>query len=103
MGSLAVLMKIGLFSTKGGTATEPVYEIASPIFNKITIHLDERFYQGDQFIIEAKDNSKENVYVNQATLDGKALKQPWFYHKDLVEGGKLILEMSNTADERFNK
>ena len=103
MGALAVLMKIGLFSTKGGTATEPVYEIASPIFNKITIHLDERFYQGGQFVIEAKNNSKDNVYIKQASLDGKALKQPWFYHKDLVDGGKLVLEMDSTPDGEFNQ
>jgi len=103
MGSLAVLMKIGLFSMKGGTATKPVYEIASPIFDKITIHLDERFYSGKQFVIEAKNNSTENLYVQQAILDGKPLGKPWFYHTDLVDGGKLILEMGNTTDSAFNE
>lgn len=94
MGSLAVLMKIGLFSMKGGAAIDPVYEIASPIFDKITIHLDERFYSGGQFIITAKNNSPQNVYVQKATLDGQLLNQPWFSHKALVDGGELVLEMS---------
>ena len=93
MGALAVLMKIGLFSMDGGTATAPTYEIASPIFDKITLHLDERFYPGKQFVIEAKNNSATNLYVRRATLNGQPLHQYWFYHKDLVKGGKLVLEM----------
>jgi predicted alpha-1,2-mannosidase len=98
MGALAVLMKIGLFSLRGGTAVEPVYEIASPIFDQITIHLDDRFYPGNKFVITAKNNTPENVYVQQATLNGQALKQPWFSHQSLVNGGELILEMG--ADEQ---
>ncbi|MEZ4902110.1 MAG: GH92 family glycosyl hydrolase [Spirosomataceae bacterium] len=40
MGSLSVLMKTGLFSVNGGTSPQPFYEISSPIFNKITFHLE---------------------------------------------------------------
>lgn len=93
MGALAVIMKIGLFSTRGGAAKEPVYEIASPIFDKITIHLDSNYYSGESFVIEAKNNSADHMYVQSATLDGKAWTKPWFYHKDLVDGGSLRLEM----------
>lgn len=99
MGALAVLMKIGLFSLKGGAAIEPVYEIASPIFDKITIHLDDRFYAGGTFVITTKNNSPQNVYVQKATLDGQHLDQPWFSHKALVDGGELVLEMSPTKGE----
>jgi len=94
MGALAVLMKIGLFSMDGGTAVAPIYEIGSPIFDKITIHLDNRFYSGDKFIIETKNNAPQNVYVKKAVLNNKPLNQFWFYHKDLVKGGKLVLEMN---------
>ena len=84
---------MALFSMDGGTATAPTYEIASPIFDKITLHLEERFYPGKQFVIEAKNNSATNLYVRRATLNGQPLHQYWFYHKDLVKGGKLVLEM----------
>lgn len=93
MGALAVLMKMGLFSMRGGTDIEPTYEIASPIFDKITIALDKRYYAGGEFIIEANNVSKDNLYVQSVELDGKELNQVWFYHKDLVDGGKLRLEM----------
>ncbi len=94
MGSLAVIMKMGLFSMRGGTAVEPTYDLGSPIFDKITIHLDKNYYPGDQFIIEANNNSAENLYIKSALLNGKPLTQPFFYHKDLVKGGKLFLEMA---------
>ncbi|MBK9018118.1 MAG: glycoside hydrolase family 92 protein, partial [Saprospiraceae bacterium] len=61
---------------------EPTYEIGSPLFDKATIHLDPNYYPGGTFTIEAVNNSKENKYVQSATLDGKPLTKPWFYHKD---------------------
>lgn len=94
MGSLSVIMKMGLFSMRGGTAVEPTYDLGSPIFNKITIHLDERYYPGGQFVIEAKNSSPENLYIKSSVLNGDTLTQPFFYHKDLVKGGKLVLEMT---------
>lgn len=93
MGALAVIMKMGLFSTRGGAARKPVYEIASPIFDKITISLDPAFYPGGSFVIEAKNNPEKNFYVQSANLNGEDLSKAWFYHEDLIKGGKLLLEM----------
>jgi predicted alpha-1,2-mannosidase len=101
MGSLAVIMKMGLFSMRGGTSVEPSYDLGSPIFNKITIHLDEHYYPGKQFIIEANNSSPENLYIKSATLNGTALSEPLFYHKDLVNGGKLILQMDDKPCDFF--
>lgn len=93
MGSLAVLMKIGLFSTNGGTSQKPFYEIGSPIFDKITIHLNSAYYPGKKFVITAKNNGAKNFYIQSAMLNGKALNRPWFFHDTLVKGGQLILQM----------
>ena len=98
MGSLAVLMKIGIFSTNGGVTEKPFYEITSPIFNKITIHLNPTYYPGKQFVIETKNNSSNNVYIQSAQLNGKLFNQPWMYHDALVKGGQLILQMGPTAN-----
>ncbi len=103
MGSLSVIMKMGLFSMKGGTAIEPTYDLGSPIFNKITIHLDKKYYPGGQFVIEANNNSSENLYVKSAVLNGDALAKPFFYHKDLVKGGKLVLDMTNEPVKTLDK
>jgi predicted alpha-1,2-mannosidase len=101
MGSLAVLMKTGLFSTNGGTSERPFYEISSPIFKKITIHLNPDYYSGEKFIIEAKNNSSKNVYINSASLNGKALNQPWILHETLTKGGKLSLKMTNKPNRNW--
>jgi len=93
MGSLAVLLKIGLFSTNGGTSEKPFYEISSPIFNKVTIQLNQQYYPGKQFVIQAKNNSSKNVYIQSAKLNGNSLNKPWFLHETLIKGGELILDM----------
>ena len=99
MGSLAVLLKIGLFEMRGGAAINPIYEIGSPIFDKITIHLNKDYYVGEKFIIETKNNSSENRYIQSASLNGNTLKKSWFLHKELVEGGKLILNMGDKPNK----
>ncbi|TKJ36208.1 MAG: alpha-1,2-mannosidase [Planctomycetes bacterium B3_Pla] len=101
MGAWYVMSAIGLFEMDGGAATEPTYEIGSPIFDKVTIHLDNRYYKGGKFVIEAKNNSKENVYIQSATLDGKTLNKPWFYHRQLADGGKLILQMGQEPNKKW--
>lgn len=95
MGSLAVLLKIGLFSTDGGTAEKPFYEITSPIFDKVTIRLNKRYYPGGQFVIEAKNNNSSNVYIQSALLNGKLIGSPSFLHEELIKGGKLTLNMGS--------
>ncbi len=101
MGAWYVMSAIGLFEMDGGAATEPTYEIGSPIFDKVTIHLDNRYYKGGKFVIEAKNNSKNNIYIQSATLDGKPLNKPWFYHRQLADGGKLVLQMGQEPNKKW--
>lgn len=93
MGAWFVMSAMGLFETNGGASVKPFYEIGSPLFEKITIQLDPKYYRGKTFTIIAKGTSDANRYVQAAELDGKALTRPWFYHSDLVDGGSLILQM----------
>lgn len=101
MGSLAVLMKSGIFSTNGGTSEDPFYEISSPIFNKITFHLHSKYYKGKSFTIEAQNNSAKNFYIQSATLNDKPLDKPWILHETVTNGGKLILKMGNTPNKTW--
>lgn len=59
----------------------------------MVLHLDPKYYGGRTFIIEAKDNSETNVYIQSATLNGQPLSRPLLAHADLVKGGKLGLQM----------
>lgn len=93
MGAWYVMAAMGLFQTNGGASVKPFYEIGSPIFERATIQLDPKYYKGKSFTIIAKNTSDANRYVQSATLDGKPLTKPWFYHEDLVDGGTLVLQM----------
>ncbi len=95
MGALAVLMKIGLFQLDGGTTSDPVYQIGSPIFDKIEIDLNPDYYEGGKFTIETINNSKENIYIKSASLHGQLLDRFYLKHSEIVKGGRLVLEMSN--------
>ena len=94
MGSLNVLLKIGLFQMNGGTDENPVYQIGSPIFNKVTIQLNPKYYPGKSFVIKAQNNSAENVYVNKITLNNTPLNAYSISHDTITSGGELILEMA---------
>ena len=91
MGGVSALMSMGLFSLKGTTGIEPVYEITSPVFDEVIIKLDSKYYSGKTFTIKTYNNSAENCYIQKAELNGKPLNNFWFSHKTFAEGGTLEL------------
>ena len=101
MGSLSVLMKMGLFSMKGGCSIEPQIEVGSPAFDRITIKLHPDYFKGESFTIEAKNNSAENVFIQSASWNGKELGSWSVPQNELVKGGTVILEMANKPNEQW--
>jgi putative alpha-1,2-mannosidase len=95
MGSLAVLMKIGLFQMNGGTEENPTYQIGSPIFDRIVISLNPAYYSEKEFIIKTLNNNPENVYVESGNWNGKPISNWELRHNELTKGGELVLEMSS--------
>ena len=101
MGALGVLMAIGLFEVDGGCAEKPFYEITSPLFDKVTIHLDNRYYSGKTFQIITKGNSTDNMYIQNASLNGKKWTKCWFYHEDFIKGGTLELKLGAKPNKKW--
>jgi putative alpha-1,2-mannosidase len=101
MGALNVLMAIGLFSVNGGCSQEPFYEVTSPIFDRVILHLDERYHAGGTFVIEVERASAESLYIQSASLNGEPLDRPWFYHHDLMQGGTLRLVLGDIPNEEW--
>ena len=93
MSAWFMMASMGLFQTDGGCRTDPVYEIGSPIFERIEIELGKEFGRGERFIIEARNCSRLNQYVQGATLNGTELNSFKFPAGELLKGGKLELEM----------
>lgn len=77
------------------TPGNPVYTISSPIFDKVTIHLDSRYYNNDRIVIEAVNNSPDNTYMQKMELGGKNLRNYTISHQELVEKGHLTIYLGN--------
>ncbi len=101
MGAWFVMSSMGLFQMDGGTAQNPIIEIGSPKFKKTTINLDQNYFAGNAFTIEAKGVSDKNIYVQSATLNGTKLTAPWFYANQLTAGGALVLKMGAKPNTKW--
>ena len=51
MGGWFVMTSMGLFQMDGGCRVRPVYEISTPLFDRVVIHLDKDYYKGDKLIL----------------------------------------------------
>ncbi|MEC3907041.1 GH92 family glycosyl hydrolase [Tamlana sp. 2201CG12-4] len=101
MSAWFMMSALGLFQTDGGTRSEPIYEIGSPLFERIEIDLGNQYNRGRKFIIEAKNSSFNNKYIQSATLNGKELKNFWFPASELLKGGKLELVMGPEPNKQW--
>lgn len=86
MSSWYIFGAMGFYPVCPGKA---VYDIGSPLFEEISIQVG----NNKTFVIEAKEVSIKNKYIQSATLNGQTLDTPWFTHDDLIKGGRLVLQM----------
>lgn len=94
-----VLSALGFYSVCPGTDE---YVMGSPVFQKTTITLED----GKKFVVEAKGNNKQNVYIQSAALNGKPYTHNFLTYGDIAQGGSLTFTMGDkpavhrgTADE----
>lgn len=74
---------------------EPEYAIGSPQFTKATVHLD----SGKELVIEAPNNSEENIYVQNLKVNGEDWTSTALPHDVLSEGGTLEFDMGPEPSE----
>ncbi len=101
LGAWYVISSLGLFDMKGLTDQVPSFALGSPLFDKITIRLNDRYYKGKEFVIEARNNSKQNDYVQSMNLNGKPLTDTRIPFSEIVQGGRLVLEMGNQPKDGY--
>jgi predicted alpha-1,2-mannosidase len=101
LGAWYVISSIGLFDVKGLSDIKPSLGIGSPLFDKVTILLNKKYYPGKSFVIDTKNNSKENGYIQKILLNGKAVHQPFISLSDITRGGKLVLEMGAIPVDKY--
>ena len=103
MGGWFVIASMGLFEMNGGVTDEPTFDITSPLFDEIVIHIDKMYNGGKSFVIETINNSDKNIYIQSVTLNGKPLNVPKIKFKDVVKGGELIFLMGAEPNMDWGK
>jgi predicted alpha-1,2-mannosidase len=65
------------------------YILGSPLFEHAVVELGE----GKQLVIDVQRKDPAHQYIQAFSLNGTPQKRVWFNHKDIVNGGKLVIEM----------
>ena len=94
MSAWYIMSAMGFYPVCPG---EPTYIFGSPIFDKVTINLE----NGKKFIVKAENVSKENIYVQSVTLNGMDYNKSYFEHNDIVNGNTLIFNMGNMPNKNW--
>ena len=76
---------------------QPEYIIGSPLFNNVTLHLE----NGNTFEMTANNNASDNFYIQKASLNESRLNRPWISHDEIMNGGKLIFDMDKEPNKSW--
>ncbi len=91
MSSWYVWNAIGIYPVCPG---RPVYDIGSPIFRKITIHLK----NNKQFVISAPNSAPPNIYISSLKVNEKKWELPCISHSLIAKGGKIEVRQTSSTD-----
>ncbi len=101
LGAWYVMAAIGLFDVAGLTGQDPRFGISSPLFNKVTIRLSNKYYPGKEFVIRTENNSRENQYIQTMAVNGTDVKTPFIPFASVVKGGELVVRLGNEPKNSY--
>jgi putative alpha-1,2-mannosidase len=87
-----------IFSALGFYPVNPSelkYQFGSPIVQEAKIEVA----AGKYFTIRAQLASKENKYIQEVKLNGKALDRSYITHEEIMSGGTLEFTMSSSPNK----
>lgn len=88
MSAWQIFSALGFYPLQMGS---PYYAIGSPLFTKATVHLE----NGKNLVINAPNNSTQNVYVQKLKVNGKAYDKTYLPHDLLANGAVLDFDMGS--------
>ncbi|PCH75760.1 MAG: alpha-mannosidase [Flavobacteriaceae bacterium] len=91
-----------IFSSLGFYPVNPaqgVYSFGSPLFDKAVLNLE----NGKQFVVEALDNSEENMYIQSIVLNDEKIDRSYITHTEITQGGTLVFTMGNTPNKKLKQ
>jgi predicted alpha-1,2-mannosidase len=87
MSSWYLFSSMGFFPNAG----QDIYYLTGSSFTNVTLRLG----NGKTIVISAPNASPVNIYIKSVTINGKKWDKPWFSHKDIQNGAKIIFEMTD--------
>lgn len=93
LGAWFVMAAMGLFDVQGHAALNPSFQFGSPLFDKVTVQLNPEYYSGKELIIETRNNSGENVFIQSVSFENEAIENAWIDRNRLTRGGTLVFTM----------
>ena len=94
MSAWYILSSMGFYSVTPGM---DYYVIGSPIFDEVTINLE----NGNKTIIKTENNSKENIYIQSVSINGKDYSKSYIKHADIINGSEIIFKMGNKPNYKW--
>lgn len=94
MSAWYVMSALGIYPVCPGT---PEYALTAPLFDRATIRVGKR----KTFVIEAKNRGKGNKYIQSVTLNGKPYHKSYLTHADIMKGGVISFELSDTPNTEW--
>ncbi len=95
MSAWYVFSAMGFYPVTPGQNT---YAIGSPIFDKVTINLE----NGNKFIINTKNNSEQNKFIQIASFNGTAYEKSYITHEQIMKGGEMIFVMNEKPNKAWS-
>jgi putative alpha-1,2-mannosidase len=94
MSSWFVFSALGIYPVCPG---RPVYDITTPLFSDVTLHLDNQ----KDFRIVTTIDTIEAKFIDAAQLNELPLRQPWINHNDVLHGGLMQFSLSASPTEEL--
>lgn len=92
MSAWAIFSMMGFYPACPG---DDGYVLTSPVFDKVTIHLDKKFYPKGDLVISAKHDGQDAIYIQDIRVGGKKWKGYSISHQELVNAGTLDYSLGN--------
>jgi predicted alpha-1,2-mannosidase len=96
-GQMSAWYMMSAFGFYPVNPAQGIYVFGSPHFDKAILRLPDN----KKFIIEAVNNSMENIYIQAVELNGQPYHKSYISHRDIVKGGNLKYIMGNTPNKDF--
>lgn len=89
MSAWYIFSSLGFYPVTPGSDR---YAIGSPLVENALI----TFENGKTIKIKVKDQSKENIYVQNVIIDGDPIDRWYLTHDEIINGKEIIFEMTNS-------